>query len=329
MGHESLTQVLRHLPEVTDKNLLVGIKSADDAGVYKLTEELAIINTLDFFPPIIDDPYTFGQIAAVNALSDVYAMGGAPRLAMNIVAFPAGLDLSILEEIINGSMNKLSEAGVLLVGGHSIEDKEIKYGLSVTGLVHPKKVITNAGAKPGDMLILTKPIGVGVITTALKRRKIEPDEVKDAIDSMKALNDKASLIMQEVGVNACTDITGFGLLGHAMEMAEASSVGMIFKVRDIPFFPKAIELVKKSANHPKTIKSNKEYLANKIKIADDIKPEYENLLHDPQTSGGLLISVSPEKFQNLLERLSIAGVQASVVGEVTKKRDGAVIIVEN
>ena len=329
MGHESLTQVLRHLPEVTDKNLLGGIKSADDAGVYKLTEELAIINTLDFFPPIIDDPYTFGQIAAVNALSDVYAMGGVPRLAMNIVAFPAGLDLSILEEIINGSMNKLSEAGVLLVGGHSIEDKEIKYGLSVTGLVHPKRVITNAGAKPGDRLILTKPIGVGVITTALKRRKIEPDEVKDAIDSMKALNDKASLIMQEVGVNACTDITGFGLLGHAMEMAEASNMAMTFKVKEIPFFPKAVELVKKSANHPKTIKSNKEYLANKIRIADDIKPEYENLLHDPQTSGGLLISVSPEKFQNLLERLSIAGVQASVVGEVTKKRDGAVIIVEN
>ena len=319
MGHESLTQVLRHLPEVTDKNLLVGIKSADDAGVYKLTEELAIINTLDFFPPIIDDPYTFGQIAAVNALSDVYAMGGVPRLAMNIVAFPAGLDLSILEEIINGSMNKLSEAGVLLVGGHSIEDKEIKYGLSVTGLVHPKKVITNAGAKPGDRLILTKPIGVGVITTALKRRKIEPDEVKDAIDSMKALNDKASLIMQEVGVNACTDITGFGLLGHAMEMAEASNMAMTFKVKEIPFFPKAVELVKKSANHPKTIKSNKEYLANKIRIADDIKPEYENLLHDPQTSGGLLISVSPEKFQNLLERLSSAGVQASVVGEVATK----------
>jgi len=319
MGHESLTQVLRHLPEVTDKNLLVGIKSADDAGVYKLTEELAIINTLDFFPPIIDDPYTFGQIAAVNALSDVYAMGGVPRLAMNIVAFPAGLDLSILEEIINGSMNKLSEADVLLVGGHSIEDKEIKYGLSVTGLVHPKKVITNAGARLGDKLVLTKPIGVGVITTALKRRKIEPDEVKDAIDSMKALNDKASSAMQEVGVNACTDITGFGLLGHAMEMAEASNLSMAFKVKDIPFFPTALELVKKSANHPKTIKSNKEYLANKIKIADDIKPEYENLLHDPQTSGGLLMSVSPEKLQNLLERLSSADVQASVVGEVATK----------
>ena len=202
MGHESLTQVLRQLPEVTDKNLLVGIKSADDAGVYKLTDDLAVINTLDFFPPIIDDPYTFGQISAANALSDVYAMGGVPRLAMNIVAFPASLDLSILQEIISGSTDKLKEAGVLLIGGHSIEDKEVKYGLSVTGLVHPQKVITNAGAKSGDKLILTKPIGVGVITTALKRGKISPDDVMDAIESMKALNDKASAIMQDVGVNA-------------------------------------------------------------------------------------------------------------------------------
>src|SRR3970040_1036995 len=227
MGHDALAQVLRQLPKVEDKNLIAGTEHADDAGVYKLTGELAVINTVDFFPPIIDDPYTFGQISGANALSDVYAMGGVPRLAMNIVAFPASLDLSILQEIIKGSTDKLKEAGVILVGGHSIEDKEIKYGLSVTGLVHPQKVITNAGAKPGDKLILTKPIGVGVITTALKSGKIEPDEVKDAIDSMKAITDKASLIMQEVGVNACTEITGFGLMGHAMEMAEARSGGMI------------------------------------------------------------------------------------------------------
>jgi selenide,water dikinase len=326
MGHESLTQVLRQLPEVTDKNLLVGIKSADDAGVYKLTDDLAVINTLDFFPPIIDDPYTFGQISAANALSDVYAMGGVPRLAMNIVAFPANLDLSILQEIISGSIDKLKEAGVILIGGHSIEDKEIKYGLSVTGFVHPQKVITNAGAKPGDKLILTKPIGVGVITTTLKRGKIEPEDVQDAIDSMKALNDKASAIMQDVGVNACTDITGFGLLGHAMEMAEASSVSMIFKVRDIPFFPKAFELVKKTKNHPKTIKSNKEYLASNVRMSDDIKPEQANLLYDPQTSGGLLISVPPEKSQQLMERLSVAKILAAIVGEVVEKRTPAIII---
>ena len=326
MGHESLTRVLRQLPEVTDKNLLVGIKSADDAGVYKLTDDLAVINTLDFFPPIIDDPYTFGQISAANALSDVYAMGGVPRLAMNIVAFPASLDLSILQEIISGSTDKLKEAGVLLIGGHSIEDKEVKYGLSVTGLVHPQKVITNAGAKSGDKLILTKPIGVGVITTALKRGKISPDDVMDAIESMKALNDKASAIMQDVGVNACTDITGFGLLGHAMEMAEASSVSMIFKVQDIPFFPKAIEMVKKTKNHPKTIKSNREYLASNVRMSDDIKPEQANLLYDPQTSGGLLIAVSPEKSQQLVERLSVAKILAAIVGEVVEKRTPAMII---
>ncbi|MBI3755964.1 MAG: selenide, water dikinase SelD [Deltaproteobacteria bacterium] len=327
MGHDALAQVLRQLPEVTDKNLLVGAKLADDAGVYKLTDDIAVVNTLDFFPPIIDDPYTFGQISAANALSDVYAMGGIPRLAMNIVAFPAGLDLSILQEIIKGSTDKLKEAGVILVGGHSIEDKEIKYGLSVTGLVHPQKIITNAGAKPRDKLVLTKPIGVGVITTALKRGKIKPEDVQDAIESMKALNDRASQIMQEIGVNACTDITGFGLLGHAMEMAEASSVSMIFLAKDMPFFPKAIELVKKSANHPKTIKSNKGYLSERVKMSAVVTPEQANLLYDPQTSGGLLIAVSPEKSQKLVERLSEAKILASVVGDVVEKR-GQVIAIE-
>ncbi|HBR17514.1 MAG TPA: selenide, water dikinase SelD [Deltaproteobacteria bacterium] len=333
MGHDALAQVLRQLPEVTDKNLLVGAEHADDAGVYKLTDDIAVVNTLDFFPPIIDDPYTFGQIAAANALSDVYAMGGVPRLAMNIVAFPASLDLSILQEIIKGSTDKLKEAGVILVGGHSIEDKEIKYGLSVTGLVHPQKIITNAGAKPRDKLILTKPIGVGVITTALKNGKAKPEDAQDAIESMKALNDEASRIMQEVGVNACTDITGFGLIGHAMEMAEASRTGvppvniaLIFNIKNIPFFPKALELVKKSANHPKTIKSNREYLSSNVKMSDEITPEQVNLLYDPQTSGGLLISVSPEKSQKLLEKLSHAKISASIIGEVVEKRTPAIII---
>lgn len=333
MGHDALAQVLRHLPEITDKNLLVGAQHADDAGVYKLTDDIAVVNTLDFFPPIIDDPYSFGQIAAANALSDVYAMGGMPRLAMNIVAFPGSLDLSILQEIIKGSTDKLKEAGVILVGGHSIEDKEIKYGLSVTGLVHPQKVITNAGAKPGDKLILTKPIGVGVVTTALKNGKIKPEDVQDVIDSMKTLNDKASAIMQEVGVNACTDITGFGLMGHAMEMAEASRTGvppvniaLIFNIKNIPFFPKAIDLVKKSANHPKTIKSNREYLASNVRMPDDIKPEQANLLYDPQTSGGLLISVSPEKSQKLVERLSAAKILAAIVGEVVEKRTPVIVV---
>lgn len=328
MGHESLAQVLRHLPEVNDKNLIVGIKTADDAGVYKLTDELAIINTLDFFPPIIDDPYTFGQIAAANALSDVYAMGGVPKLAMNIVAFPAELDLSILADIIKGSADKLKESGAILVGGHSIEDKEIKYGLSVTGLVHPKKVITNAGAVKGDKLILTKPIGTGVITTALKKEHITPDDVMDVILSMKTLNAKASAIMQDVGVNACTDITGFGLIGHAMGMAQASGVNMIFNVKDIPFFTMALQLVKKSVNRPKIIKSNRKYLSPNIKLSDRITHEEANLLFDPQTSGGLLISVSLEKSRPLLDRLVASKIPASIIGEVVNKTDGAGIIVE-
>ncbi|MBI3399006.1 MAG: selenide, water dikinase SelD [Deltaproteobacteria bacterium] len=336
MGHDALAQVLRHLPKVIDKNLIVGAQHADDAGVYKLTDDIAVVNTLDFFPPIIDDPYTFGQISAANALSDVYAMGGVPRLAMNIVAFPAGLDLSILQEIIKGSTDKLKEAGVILVGGHSIEDKEIKYGLSVTGLVHPQKVITNAGAKPGDKLVLTKPIGVGVITTALKNGKIKPEDVQDAIEFMKALNDKSSAIMQEIGVNACTDITGFGFLGHAMEMAEASRTGvspvniaLVFNIKNMPFFPKAIELVKKSKNHPKTIKSNREYLADKIKMSDSVTPEQANLLYDPQTSGGLLISVPSERSQKLLERLFAAKVSASMIGEVIAKIDRPTLTVKS
>lgn len=326
MGHDALAQVLRHLPKVVDRNLIVGAEHADDAGVYKLTDELAVINTLDFFPPVIDDPYTFGQIAAANALSDVYAMGGAPRLAMNIVAFPADLDISILQEIIIGSTDKLKEAGVILIGGHSIEDKEIKYGLSVTGLIHPEKVVTNAGAKPGDKLILTKPIGTGIITTALKRGKIKPAEVMDVILSMKTLNDKASAVMQEVGVNACTDITGFGLLGHAMGMAEASSVSMIFKVKNIPFFPKALELVKKSANHPKIIKSNREYLSPNIKMSDEITSEQANLLYDPQTSGGLLISVPSERLTQLIDSLSAAKILGAVIGEVAEKRTPVIVV---
>lgn len=326
MGHDALAQVLRHLPKVVDRNLIVGAEHADDAGVYKLTDELAVINTLDFFPPVIDDPYTFGQIAAANALSDVYAMGGAPRLAMNIVAFPADLDISILQEIIIGSTDKLKEAGVILIGGHSIEDKEIKYGLSVTGLIHPEKVVTNAGANPGDKLILTKPIGTGIITTALKRGKIKPDEVMEVILSMKTLNDKASVVMQEVGVNACTDITGFGLLGHAMGMAEASSVSMTFKIKDIPFFPKALQLVKKSANHPKIIKSNREYLSPNVKMSDEITPEQANLLYDPQTSGGLLISVPFERLQQLIERLSAAKILGAVIGEVAEKRTPVIVV---
>lgn len=321
-------QVLHQLPEIKDKDLLVGVDTADDAGVYRLTEDIAIINTVDFFPPIVDDPYLFGQIAAANAMSDVYAMGGIPRLAMNIVGFPKGLDISILQEIIHGSLDKLQEAGALLIGGHSIEDREIKYGLAVTGLVHPDRVVTNAGARPGDVLVLTKPLGVGVITTALKAGRVRPDEIEDVFEMMKTLNVKASQVMQEVGVNACTDITGFGLLGHAMETAEASQVRMVFHSKDIPVFQKALELIKRKGNHPRTIQSNMEYLTDKVKIGEGVSKEMELLLYDPQTSGGLLISVSPQKVEGLLKGLREERIMASVIGEVVERKGDWVILVK-
>lgn len=313
-------QVLHHLPEKKDKDLLVGVETADDAGVYRLTEDIAIINTVDFFPPIVDDPYLFGQIAAANAMSDVYAMGGTPRLAMNIVGFPRGLDIGILQEIIRGSLEKLKEAGAILIGGHSIEDREIKYGLAVTGLVNPEKVVTNAGAKPGDILVLTKPLGVGVITTALKAGKVRSEDIEDVFESMKTLNAKVAMVMVEVGVNACTDITGFGLLGHAMEMADASGVGMVFHSKDIPVFSDALELVKRKGTRPRTIQSNMGYLAGRVRIGDGVSKEMEPLLYDPQTSGGFLISVPPQKVEGLLKGLREEGVKASVIGEVREER---------
>lgn len=320
MAQGALMQVVHHLPEIKDKDLLVGVETADDAGVYRLTGDLAIINTVDFFPPIVDDPYLFGQIAAANAMSDVYAMGGTPRLAMNIVGFPRGLDIGILQEIIRGGLEKLQEAGALLIGGHSIEDREIKYGLAVTGLVHPEKVVTNAGAKPGDILVLTKPLGVGVITTALKVGKVRSEDIEDVFESMKTLNAKASQVMVDVGVNACTDITGFGLLGHAMEMADASGVGMVFHSKDIPVFPKALDLVKRKGMRPRTIQSNKGHLADRVRIGYGVSKEMEPLLYDPQTSGGLLISVPPQEVEGLLKGLREEGVKASVIGEVREER---------
>lgn len=327
MGPKSLMQVLHHLPDVKDENLLVGIDTADDAGVYKISDDTAIVNTLDFFPPIVDDPYLFGSIAAANALSDVYAMGGIPKLAMNIVGFPPELDLSILEEIIKGSVDKLKEAGVLLIGGHSIEDKEVKYGLSVTGFVHPEKVIRNSGARPGDVLILTKPIGVGVITTALKNRNVKPEDAEDALKSMQALNNVSARVMTDIGVSACTDITGFGLIGHSIEMADASDVSFVLDSKKAPVFDVAIKLVKKRANMPKAIASNKEYFKQRVVISDKMKDELENIFYDPQTSGGLLISAAKEKESLLMERLESNGVKPYKIGKVVERKNDWVIFV--
>ena len=238
-GAQTLAEVVRRLPATHDPNLLVGMQTSDDAGVYRISENLALVNTVDFFPPIVDDPYDFGRIAAANALSDVYAMGARPLTAMNLVAFPkSGLSLEVLHEILRGGADKLVEAGVALVGGHSVTDPEPKYGLAVTGLVDPARVVTNAGARAGDALVLTKPVGVGIITTALKQGMADAQTVAQAVESMAQLNRRAAELMVEEGAHACTDITGYGLLGHALEMAAASGVMLHIAHRRVPHFPR-------------------------------------------------------------------------------------------
>ncbi len=327
MGADALMQVLHQLPHVTDKDLLVGIETADDAGVYRISDELAIISTLDFFPPLVDDPFTFGAIAAANSLSDVYAMGGVPRLAMNIVCFPKDLSLDVLNEIIRGSMDKLKEADTLLVGGHSIEDTEIKYGLSITGFVNPGKIKTNRAAAAGDVLVLTKPVGTGVIASALKAGRLKQSDATEALAGMTALNRTASLAMVEAGANACTDITGYGVLGHAMEMAKGSDVNLVIRASDIPVYPFAHELVGKKANRPRTLLTNRTFLIKDIDmtIRDS---DLELLLFDPQTSGGLLISIPEERASTLAGKLKEKGVNAAIIGKVVRKEEGWRIRVE-
>ncbi len=286
-----------------------------------------MITTLDFFPPIVDDPYTFGQIAAANALSDVYAMGGEPRLATNIVCFPKKLPVEVLNDIMHGASEKLNEAGVLLVGGHSVEDSEVKYGLSVVGFAHPERIVTNSGARPGDTLVLTKPLGVGVITSALKARKMAPDDARDAIASMKTLNRDASVAMLEAGVNACTDITGYGLVGHAMEMAKGSGVNIVIRSALVKTFARAAALIMKRGLRPRTLLSNREFLAPDVRTGR-IDEGVELVLYDPQTSGGLLISVPEGRSGALLEDLRRRGVDAFVVGSVVEREEGWRIRVE-
>jgi selenide,water dikinase len=327
MGADALMQVLHRLPHVKDKDLLVGIETADDAGVYRLSPSLAVVSTLDFFPPIVDDPYDFGQIAAANALSDVYAMGGVPRLAMNMVCFPRGLALGVLGDIIRGSMDKLREAGALLVGGHSIEDSEVKYGLSVTGFVDPRRMTTNAGARPGDALVLTKPLGTGVITSALKAGRMRRSGARAAIEGMKALNRAACEAMVACGVRAATDVTGYGLVGHAVEMARASGVGMVIRGAAIPVLPGALKAAGDRANRPRNLMGNIESFKRDVKTRG-IDPSIALIIHDPQTSGGLLMAVPEETLKTLMSRLRKRRVEGVIIGSVVRKERGHAIRVE-
>jgi len=312
-----------------DPNLLVGLDTCDDAGVYKLTADMALIQTVDFFTPVVDDPYTYGQIAAANSLSDVYAMGGRPLTAMNIICFPVDkLELSVLAEILKGGADKIREAGAVLVGGHSVEDNEPKYGLSVTGIIHPDKVLTNAGAQPGDALILTKPLGIGIITTAIKGELASQEEIAIAVGVMAALNKDAAEAMQEVGVNSCTDVTGFGLLGHSVEMARGSGVTMTLYSSAVPVLEPARGYADMGIV-PVGTRSNLKYFNKFVEFAPDVSELEQLILADAITSGGLLISVPWEKSGLLMEKLKARGVKdASVVGEVSGKGDGRIRVVK-
>ena len=303
------------------------MERAEDAGVYKLSDDLAVIQTLDFFTPIVDDPYIFGQVAAANALSDVYAMGGKPLTAMNIVCFPVKtMDMSILREILTGGLAKLHEAGVTLVGGHSVEDKELKYGLSITGVAHPQKVILNTGARVGDRLILTKQLGTGIINTALKGGVADEVAVSKAVKCMVTLNGKASELMLTVDVHACTDVTGFGLLGHACEMIEGTDVGMVIYSSQVPFFPEVKEL-SEMGMIPGGLHRNREFRISMVEISPEIPLFMVDVLFDPQTSGGLLISVPGAEAEPLLDRMHKEGIEeAAIIGEVVAEPKGRIVV---
>jgi selenide,water dikinase len=301
----------------TDGNVLVGLDRADDAGVYKVSDELALIQTVDFFTPIVDDPYWFGQIAAANALSDVYAMGGIPKTAMNLVAFPVkDMDLSVLRAVIQGGIDKLAEAETVLIGGHSIEDKELKYGLSVTGFVHPARVLTKQNLQPGDGLVLTKPLGTGIVNTAIKAGMASADLTESVTRLMAALNRIAAETMARFDVHACTDVTGFGFLGHLAEMVSGSGRSVRVFAERIPVIEDALTFAAMGLI-PAGAYKNREFRAGMIEVADGVARERQDMLFDPQTSGGLLICMPKAQAEDLVAALKDAGLgDAANVGEI-------------
>jgi len=311
---------------MTDPNLLVGMDKPDDAGVYRLSDDLALIQTLDFFTPVVDDPYLFGQIAVTNALSDVYAMGGRPLLAMNIICFPQEGDVSILQEILRGGYDKMIEAGVLLVGGHSVDDSEIKYGISVTGTIHPDKVLKNIGSRPGDRIILTKPVGTGIISTAIKADLADAALEEKVAAYMNTLNKIPAELMAGFDIHACTDVTGFGLLGHACEMIEGSDVGMTIHASQVLVIQEAVEFAAMGLI-PAGAYRNEKYRQSLVDIQGDVSDDIMKILSDPQTSGGLLISLPSDQADRLLGMLHDAGItEAAIVGEITPGPAGRILI---
>lgn len=315
------------LPKNHDPNLLVGIETGDDAGIYRLSDEIAIITTADFITPPVNDPYLYGQIGAANAISDVYAMGGRPLTCLNLVSFPSKkLAPEVLHEIVAGALSKITEAGAVLAGGHSIEDDEPKFGLAVTGVIHPQKYWTNSGAQPGDVLILTKPIGSGVIFNANLKKWVSASAMDECLATITALNKTAAEIMQGFKVHAATDITGFGLAGHAFVMAAGSDVRLEISMDDIPIMREALAMYKKGMNTGMNA-SNRRLVAKNMRFEKDLPSWHQEIVYDPQTSGGLLVSVPASGSENMLEALTNAGVdQARIIGHVTARQDKVCLV---
>jgi selenide,water dikinase len=320
MSPAVLDKVLSKLPRQEDPRLLVGFGKKDDAGVYLLHDGLALVQTTDFFTPIIDDPYNYGQIAAANSLSDVYAMGGRPITALSIVCYPEDGDLEVLEQILIGGMDKMIEAGCTVVGGHMVRDSEVKFGYAVTGTVDPKYVWTNAGVRPGDSLLLTKPLGTGLIATAIRAGKSEPAWIRAAVDVMRRLNKDAAVALEPLkeAIHAVTDITGFGFIGHTLEMATGSEVSIQIESRNIGLIPGAVECVRLGCIAG-GLKKNRVFVGADVHFADSVSAELQQLLFDPQTSGGLLVSIQPESADEALRLLTAAGCQAMLIGTAVEK----------
>jgi selenide, water dikinase len=330
-----LDTVLGKLARQHDPNVLVGFDHADDAGVYQLTPTMAMVQTVDFFTPIVDDPYVFGQIAATNALSDVYAMGGHPATSLALVCFPDKADITILEQILAGGLSKMIEAGCTVIGGHSIRDEETKFGYAVTGLIDPKKVLSNAGARPGDRLLFTKALGTGVISTAIKRGVAKQSWIDAAVASMTTLNKAAAEVIRAnddgrtttdaFSVHALTDVTGFGLVGHARELALASNVSLRFHASSVPLLDGALDCVR-AGYVPGGLKANREFAECMVEYEDGIPDEVKTILYDPQTAGGLLISVAADDGVELLQALNAVGVPAVEIGEVLPQKKPAIAV---
>jgi selenide,water dikinase len=323
----ALAQVLSGLPKQPhNPNLLVGFEHADDAGVYQLREDLALVQTLDFFTPIVDDPFDYGRIAALNSINDVWAMGGTPITAMAITCFPRkGVDFAILGEIMRGGLSVLMENNVALIGGHSVDNAEIMFGYSVTGIIDPTQIATNNGARPGEVLILTKPIGTGVISTAIKFEKCPPEVAAASLQTMLTPAREAAALMREFGVKAATDITGFGLLGHAWEVAKASQVTFEIAAADVPLLPQALALAGQGML-TRGDRVNREYVGDDVVIETSVGKELQSVLYDPQTAGGLLICIAPERAEELLARLQQTYPQATIIGQVVPYRAHSLIV---